>query len=136
VWSGSYEQQPVPGELTRFYPIATINVPILLTSPVILVNCTSVNAPLNWKFAGYLRQVIPSPLLIGAATTANTRQERIYLNRLSLIQFERLVSTYQLLIDIPYWIIDVQLSIFEYVGIVADTIQRLETIEAKIDNLN
>jgi hypothetical protein len=113
VWNGEYQQQLVPGTIDRFYPIGTINVPVILSSPFLLINVNSVNAPLNWKTAGYIRQIFPSPV-IGSASNANFDSKRIYLHRLTLLEFSQINPTYQTLIDIPYWILDINLSMFQF----------------------
>ena len=113
MWSGTYQQQLVAGTVNRFYPIETINVPILFSSKYLLINATSVNAPLRWKTAGYLRQAFESPV-IGAASAANFSSSKIYLHRLTLIELPLLSSTYTVLIDVPYRILDISLSIFQY----------------------
>ncbi len=113
MWSGTYEQQPVAGTVNRFYPIGTVNIPVLFSSEYLLIDTTSVNAPLNWTSAGYLRQAFDSPV-IGAASAANFSSQKVYLHRLSIIQLPMLSPTYTVLIDVPYRILDISFTIFQY----------------------
>lgn len=113
IWNETYEQQPVPDTVNKFYPIATVNIPVLFSSEYLLINTTSVNAPIHWKTAGYLRQAFDSPV-IGAASAANFSSKKVYLHRLTLIQLPLLNTTYSVLIDIPNYLLDISISIFQY----------------------
>ncbi len=113
MWNGSYEQQAVPDLTNRYYPIGTVNVPVLFSSEYLLIDTTSINSPPNWTHAGYLRQAFEAPV-IGAASAANFSSHKVYLNRLSIIQLPPLSPNYTILIDVPFRILDISFTVFQY----------------------
>lgn len=141
-WADHVEAQPVNGNPNRRIPIRTIVVPILIESPVLGIFVNSDTAAPHWRYAGMCRQIIPTGLTIGGVTNAHTERRKLYLYRLNLLILPKLTAEYSLQIDVPYWIIDLRLNLFEYVGLIGDSTEialnsleeDIARIESKIDS--
>ncbi|NJN13602.1 MAG: hypothetical protein HC836_24755 [Richelia sp. RM2_1_2] len=120
VWSGNFEAQPVPNTTNRVYPIGTIGIPVLVSSQVIGLYVGSNNSPPNWKYAGMLRQVVPTGLIVGGLANAQFSQHKVYLNRINVIDLPKCTTESALYLDVPYWIPDISLNLFEFTGSVID----------------
>lgn len=135
-WSDHVEAQPVNGNPNRRTPIRTISVPILIESPIIAIFVNSDTAAPHWRYAGMCRQVIPTGLTIGGVTNANTEQRKLYLYRINLFVLPRLTAEYSLYIDVPYWIVDLRLNLYEYTGLIGDSTEiALNSLEEDIARL-
>ena len=113
----------------------------------ILLIGTSSNSALNHWFLGarasqylYVSPSLSSNLISGVQTS---EIKRIGLNRLTLVQFPNYkVLPYVLQLEIPYWLEDIYVEVWEYQGAYygedeqyENTILRLENIEEKIDRI-
>lgn len=116
VWSNSFAVAPVPGTTNRVYPIGTIQIPILVSNQVIGLYISSEDSPPNWKYAGMLRQVVPTGLIIGGLANAQFSQHKVYLNRINVVNLPKCTSDSALYLDVPYWIPDISLSLYEFAG--------------------
>ncbi|MGB6301537.1 MAG: hypothetical protein WBF90_35885 [Rivularia sp. (in: cyanobacteria)] len=143
IWSDHIEAQPIDGNPNRRIPIRTIPIPILVSSPIVAFFVDSDTAAPHWRYAGMCRQIIPTGLTIGGVTNANVEQRKLYLYRINLLVLPRLTAEYSLFIDVPYWIVDLRLNLFEYTGLIADSTEisflsleeDISRLEDKIDSL-
>ncbi|MBH8578349.1 hypothetical protein I8752_36510 [Nostocaceae cyanobacterium CENA369] len=109
-----------------YTPIPTITIPVLLDKHIIAVSVTCSTAKPTWYFGGFLNQRINLGLLVGGLPDSDAVQKRkIWLNRITLIIFPELTSTYSLSLDVPKWFQYVSFTVFKYVGIESDTTENL-----------
>lgn len=129
-----------------YTPIPTITIPTLLESHIIATSVSCSNSKPTWFFGGFLNQRINLGLTVGGLPDSDAVQKRrLYLNRLTLIIFPKLVATYAVSLDVPKWFQDVTFSLFEYTGTESDSTEDLinqiknvdlPRIEGKIDALS
>ncbi len=142
--------QPVGVRIPYIDPV---EVPLIPTSRIFLIGTFSREARPSWYRAGYLTQEIIGVSisdevvfegLPGTPSTAIDGNSRIIgLNRIQLVIFPKYSSNFRLRFDAVAWLKSLTLSIWEYRGEETDTTEeliqaaraKLETIEAKIDNL-
>ena len=118
---------------TDFAPIPAFEIGFLFEAHILAARSSSTTAKAHWRFAGLLNQRFQigtggaaSPLPVVTA-----KSHALKLNRSALVQFERLTSNYELLFEPAYWLRDLQLTIWEYRGLVSDTTE--EKIELVLD---
>lgn len=119
-----------------------------LNSNVLLIGVQSNSAKKHWYLGARLSQYLyvspsTSPNFIRGVETSD--QKRIRLNNLTLVNFKDYgIYPYVLAIEIPYWLEDVYIEVWEYNQVISDSVQlvnaegifqRLGQIESKIDNL-
>lgn len=112
---------PPSASLNSHYPIPIFEVPIQFSSPIFAIFIDSESAEERWKTAGWIRQKVRTGILGGGQNDAFLSRKKVYLREINIIEFERVSSAYSVEINIPYWIRDVNLSIYEYTGLIADT---------------
>ena len=102
---------------TRYTRLPPIIPGFLINSNVLAIYATSNTSPPHHKFAGLVSQLIQTAITIGPDVDAesNTRK-KIWLNRMTIIEWDNLSNDYGLRFDIPYWIQHINLSIYEYIG--------------------
>ncbi|MGI8502043.1 MAG: hypothetical protein ACR2LR_13030 [Hassallia sp.] len=115
VWSANVQAELVPDK-PRYLPIPPVEIPFLLDSHIIAVLLSSSTAPPSWKFGAFLNQKIATGIIVGGLTETDTHQEKIWLNRISLVILPRLSSTYSLNFNIPHWFYDMSLKLWVYSG--------------------
>lgn len=129
---------PDPAKYKYLYdPIA----PIYTTpsSRVLLIGTQSNSAKSYWFLGARVSQylyVSPSmnSNLISGVQTSDIK--RVGLNRLTLVKFEDYgVYPYTLQIEIPYWLEDIYVEVWEYQGIYADENQQYEELIARLDSI-
>lgn len=114
-------------------------------SHVLLIGTQSNSAKEHWFLGARASQylyVSPSTTLAFISGVQASDTKKIGLNRLTLVRFENYgVSPYTLQLEIPYWLEDIYVEVWEYQGYLVDEDQRYEEIinrlgdiEAKIDN--
>lgn len=127
-------------------PIPAFELGFLLDSPILAVRTLSMTAKAHWRFAG----VISSRLQLGSGGAASplpvvTSQKRhLRINRAELHRFVPYTTNYELLVEPAYWLRDLRLTIWQYVGAIEDTTEELigtvkvdlARIELKIDALS
>ncbi|MEH2197806.1 hypothetical protein [Nostoc sp.] len=128
-----------------YTPIPTITVPTLLDSHIIATSVSCSNSKPTWYSGGFLNQRINLGLTVGGLPDSDAVQKRkVYLNRLTLIIFPKLVDTYAVTFEVPEWFQDVTFTLFEYTGTETDSTENLVNqiinvdlprIESKIDAL-
>jgi hypothetical protein len=140
-WELAYSEtataQPAPGTGDRYFPIPEIEVPILLYSQVIAVFCQSSQAPPRWRLGGLMNLKIATGILTGSAVdTYPFEKKRIWLNRITLFTLPVLTPEYALSFDIPYWLRQIQISVYQYTGPITDPLaNKVNTIDANLTQL-
>lgn len=124
VYNQSFAAQPITP--TVFAPLGEIIVPYLFERHIIAVHATSSSAKPSWYFAGFLNQKIQLGLIPGGSPDADAVQQRkIWLNRITLLFFPKITSTYAVSFNVPKWFDSVNLNIFEYQGVESDSTEDL-----------
>ena len=145
ILKGNYQANPLQSNPKKFTPIPSITTSA--SSNILLIGIQSNSAEKHW----YLGARISQYLYISPSTSSNfvqgvetSDQKRVKLNNLTLISFKDYgIYPYVLAIEIPYWLKDIYVEIWEYNQIVTDLTQqfniqeieqKLDRIEYKIDN--
>lgn len=135
IWSANVQAELVPNK-PRYLPIPPVEVPLLLDTHVIAVLLTSSTAPPSWKFAAFLNQKIATGIIVGGLNETQAYQEKIWLNRISLVILPKLTTTYSLNFNIPYWFYDMSLKVWIYKGEDEENVSPLNSLEEIRDSLN
>lgn len=127
-----------------YFPIMAFDVPVLLSSPIIVVEAQNLDAKPWWYLGARLQQVLSVGIAPDRAVGSFLR---VPVNRPRLLRFPRLSADYSLRVEIPPWYSRMKISLFEYVGPIGDSTEQAVTeqgelirvdltrIETKIDNL-
>ncbi|MBD2167125.1 hypothetical protein H6G04_22300 [Calothrix membranacea FACHB-236] len=126
-----------------FAPILPITVPVLVESHIIALYVQSANSRETWAFGGFLTQKINLGLTVGGLPeTDGVQKYKLYLDRITLLIFPKLTSTYSVEIEVPKWFRQISVILWQYTGPESDTTEDLineiknvdlPRIEAKID---
>lgn len=141
-WSLAYSESVTaanaPGSGDRYIPIPEIEVPILLTSQVIAVFCQSSQASPRWKLGGLMNLKVQTGILTGGEfDTYPFEKKRIWLNRITLFTLPVLTPDYSLSFDIPYWLRQISISVYEYTGPIVDPLQvKVDSIDTRLESLS
>ncbi len=131
-----------PNLAPYLYKYKPIN-PIYATpnSTTLLIGAYSDSARPTWFLGATASQylyVSPSfdSQLIGGVQSSDSK--KIGLRRLTLVKFDDYdISPYTLQLDIPYWLEDIYIEVWEYTGYIEpgyqEVLDRLDSIEMKID---
>lgn len=133
VWSANVQAELVANK-ARYLPIPPIEVPLLLDTNIVAVLLESSTAPPSWKFAAFLNQKIATGITVGGLNETQTYQEKIWLNRISLIILPRLASTYSVVFNIPYWFYTMSLKLWVYQG--EDRIEPIDEVRDTLLNID
>lgn len=146
-WSQIYNEnhtvQPLGTNPPKYKPIPEIIFPLILQSHILVFHASSNITPPSWRFAGFVDQRIRTGLTGGGTYDGNVDQHRIYLDRNTLLKFSKLTDDFALTIKIPYWIEQIQLIAWEYIGPVGDSTEAAlaqlqatsDQIKVKVDSL-
>jgi hypothetical protein len=120
-WSDLYEYSetaiPYVVGSARFYPMPEQEIPVSVERRILAAYASSDAAEPHWKSAGWLNQQIATGLTVGGIPEGrSTTGRRILLDRVNLIDFPLLASTYGLTFKPHYWLRDVSLRLWEYTG--------------------
>jgi hypothetical protein len=100
-----------------YVPISEQFCPIILHKPVLAF---SVNNPLGkpgWFSAGFLAQLIRSPLIVGGNFTTHVTSRRIILGQTQIVSFlDYAISDYAVVFRPRHWHKQIQLVAWEYQG--------------------
>jgi hypothetical protein len=119
IFNDTFTAAAVPTqELREYYPIPDIVIPIQISSPVIAIYCASSSDPGTWNYAGKVRQKINSGLLVGGVLDGLIATRRLKLREVNILRFDRVSSSYSIEISIPYWLRDIGLLVWEYIGLI------------------
>jgi hypothetical protein len=121
-YADRFTAQPVDGG-KRYLPIPSQTLSIVSDSPIIAAKTQSDSALLNWQTGGWL-----TPLY----DLSSTSLLEVRANRYSIpLKFTRLIVvpdfalTFQLRFDAPKWLRDVRLDIWQYIGPIDDSTEKL-----------
>lgn len=140
----TYSNNTAPTDLRyKYTPIS----PIYATpqSHTLLIGTVSNSALQHWFLGAIASQylyVSPSMTLDTTSGVQAGDSKKIGLNRLTLIEFKNYdVSPYILKLEIPYWLEDIAVEVWEYQGYIpasednSEILDRLDAIEDKLDAL-
>lgn len=117
-----------------------------VSSNILMIGTASNSAKPYWFLGAFVsRFLYISPSTSGQFIAGVQAEEtrKVGLSRLTLLEFKPYsLDSYLLAIEPPYWLEDIYVEVWEYVGQIIDDAdileikQRLERIEFKVDNLN
>ncbi len=125
-------------------PIPEFTLPVQLDRHIIAIAITSSTAKPTWYFAGFLNQRIAIGLVVSGLPDSDVLQRRkLYLDRISVLIFPKLSTSYSLSLELPKWFTKANLTVWEYVGPESDSTENLiatlqntvNAIKAKTDKL-
>lgn len=140
-----YKDNTLPSQdRYRYTPIS----PIYTTpnSHILLIGTQSNSALAHWFLGARASQY----LYVSPSTTSNlisgvqtSEIKKLGLNRLTFVQFPNYnILPYTLQLEIPYWLEDIYIEVWEYQGVYADANQqyddlvlRLDAIETQLDRI-
>ena len=95
--------------------LTEVIIPVVFHKPIILVNIsTSVTVGRIWRYAGRIRQILPTAL-----GDSFVDDKSLFLSKRNLIFFSDILSDYTINYLPPSWFVDVNITIYQYEG--ADT---------------
>lgn len=100
-----------------YQPIRVLECPIIFTSKYLVIRTQSlIPSGKRWKFAGNLKCYQKYP--IGGLTSQATEvyRQSLWLNERKIIIIPQFVTDYTLLILDAYWLTNLSVEIYEYVG--------------------
>lgn len=145
-WELIYNETFTAGAAPRggYFPLQPVDIPVLLSSPIIVVEAQNLDAKPWWYLGCRMQQVLSVGIapdrVLGAFVRCPVNRPRIF-------RFPRLAADYSLRAEIPPWYERMKISVFEYLGPIGDTTERavidqgeliridLTRIETKIDSL-
>lgn len=135
VWSGSFTASRPPGFSDRHYRIPEIVVPVLLEGFVLAVYCTSSTNPGWWHSGGLMNVKFPTGILTGGiGETQPSERYRIWLDKITSFEIPKMASSYELSFNAPYWLDQLSISVYQYIGPVNDSTEsKLDALEQKLD---
>jgi hypothetical protein len=136
IWSTSVASVKLPDGSSQFIP--PILCPVLLETNIIAIYAASESAKPSWVIAGNVGKKIATGITLpGGSPDVTVSDVRLLrLNQLNLFRFQRLTSTYALVITPKWWIEDIDLNVFIYTGIDTDTTsEQLNRIEFAVQEI-
>jgi hypothetical protein len=119
--------EPIAAE--RFYPIPDHVIPVQLTNPILAIYAFSSKAEDNWRYAGKAYQRIRTGLTLGGGADSWIDSQKFYLNQITILRFEQVSSTYDVILRIPFWLRQLSFVLLEYTGPTIDPVnQKLDQI--------
>lgn len=127
-----------------YIPIAAFDIPILLSSPILVIEAENLDVKPWWWLGCRLQQVLQVGIVPDRALGQFVN---VPVNRPRLFRFPRMTADYSLRVEVPPWFEKLKISIFEYTGPIGDSTERLvqdqadliridlTRIETKIDQL-
>lgn len=127
-----------------FRPIAPFKIPLLLESPIVAVRASSEDGGKDWKLGAWCDRIIPTSSPVAAIAQISADRSPLGLGKTTLLDYtQNPVETYQLQLEPPFWMPDLRIEVWEFMGAIGDTLADdldvarvdLVRIEAKIDAL-
>lgn len=124
--------------------IPAFEIPITFDKSLLCVRTSSKNAKFTWRFSGVLTQRMELGTNNDSLPVASLDYTRLRINRSTLIHYPLYTTDYQLLFESYYWIKHIDLTIWEYVGRLANETDdlineiradELANIEQKVDEI-
>jgi hypothetical protein len=137
IFSDSRSMATAPKSLWKSLPIPEILTDIQPISNIIAVRASSSSNPGHWQFGGYANQKIqPGLVAFSPQSLAITSKQKIWLDRISVLFFPDLTDSYYLTFNIPYWLRQISLDVWQYRGAIEDSVeQRLDYIQGILESL-
>ncbi|TRT85829.1 MAG: hypothetical protein EWV82_06510 [Microcystis aeruginosa Ma_AC_P_19900807_S299] len=130
-------QDVEPVAAQRYYPIPDYVIPVQLTSPILAIYAFSSAAENHWRYAGKAFQRIRTGLTLGGGADSWIDSQRFYLNQITILRFEQVSSTYDVILTIPFWIRQLSFVLLEYTGPIIDSSkQKLDLILERLPDLS
>lgn len=135
------ERKPTNPDPARYEYLYTAIPPIYATpnSHVLLIGTYSRSAEPHWFLGARVSQylyVSPSMNSNFVSGVQTSDIKRVGLNRLTLIEFPNYnILPYVIQLDIPYWLEDIYIEIWEHQGYHLDESKRYEDIIARLDSI-
>ena len=126
VWSGDFTAPSLEFAVlnNRSATIPDFTMPVTITNNVVAVLVTSDSDPGTWRRGGYLKQKINTGIADGAVIDSYLTQEFLQLRRINIIQLQRINGEFALEFAVPRWFKQVSVSVWQYTGTVADTVEQ------------
>lgn len=136
IYNNSFQATYVQGQQVPIYtPIPKTELALNIDSPVLAIYCTSTQYQDAKKYLGSVYQSVIGNGSFPTATLS-ARGKSLYSNETVFAEFLDFDDNYNLTLNVRWWIEQINITIFKYIGIIDVEIQnRLTTIEAKIDQL-
>lgn len=145
-WALVYNETKNATQLSNggYTPIPSFGLPIILSTPLLIVEAANIDAKEWWFLGCRLQQLLQTGVIPGEAVG---QYLRIPVNRPKLVQFPPLGSDYTLRIEVPPWFERMKIAIYEYTAPMPDATEQLideradqltldlARVESKIDNL-
>ena len=131
VWVGHLAG--APGSIPRSYqPILPVDVPILLENPILAVTTSSQDPYLKprWYLGCWAQQMLQSSGFGNARIQAGRRICR--LNATTLLVWQDLSPQYGLRLEVPFWIAELDVYVWQYQGPRSDTNDELEALRVAL----
>ena len=136
IYSGSFAATYPQGQQIPVYtPIPRTLLPVNIDSSLLAIYAQSTDYPNTQKYLGRVIQSIVSNGTFPTAT-ANSKGAGLWSNETTLIEFTEYDDNYQLLLVPKFYIEQITLTVFKYIGSANYEVEnRLNIIEGKIDQL-
>lgn len=145
-WNQIYQEERTAQPATEaggYYPIPIFEIPFVLQSRVLAVQCFSSTAKPTWRFAGNLKPQVAAPIAGINSPSLEISSIYLQLNRTRLVVLQPYAGSYNLVLENAPWLKDLRVTIWEYIGGIEDTTEELIGItridvlrvEAKVDNI-
>lgn len=129
---------PVFGREGKYYPIPSHSIPAIFEGHTLAIGSSSTKAKPTWNLGFYLAQIVSVP----GVGSAEARSIPIRLG-LNLVRFPPLSVQFRLKARIPKWHEEMSVTIWKYVGVESDVLDKLADlepivtrIESKVDEIN
>ncbi len=144
LWSTNLEG--VSAGADRYYPIPEVSCPVLIDKHILAVSTNSSNSSPSWKSAGFLNYKIRTGLVVGGSPdTQIGKSFRIKINQITLLILPRYSETFSISFGIHFWIQQISINVWQYVGTLEDSTEQLiknvrdvdlARIEQKVDDIS
>lgn len=129
-WSGELvARSDVERPAFRFFPIPDFEIPILAESNILAIFANIPQSDNNWYYAGTAYQKVRTGIDAVLVPDSFIDSQRFYLRQTTILRFEPTIESFSIVLRIPYWIREISIQTFQYVG------PRFDTVETKLDNL-
>jgi hypothetical protein len=122
LYTGLFTVTPI-GSGTRYVPIPESVLPVLSDERILAAKATSAAAIKTWKTGGWLTPIID--LVSTEFGEARLSQHRVPLGYAGFIILPEFAQSYRLRLSIPRWIKDVRIDVWQYIGPIDDSTEKL-----------
>jgi hypothetical protein len=138
LWTYSVTAEPVPDRPGYTLEIPPITAPFLLENHIIAISAKSSTAKPSWKFGGRIAKKISTGITLGGTPDVTISDSRkLWLNQINLFSFTRYTDTYSLEIIPAYYLTQIDLAVWIYIGLDTDTTsEQLNRIEFAVQEIS